>query len=155
MNAEDRHFEIARSLFREANDAFFLFKPGSQIVLDLNPAALRMTGMEKRVACTLSLSDLFSSNGPEDLQPLAKALNRTGFFHSREGYFLRRATGRPLPVNVSVSLIHTEPEPIGLVVRATSATPGVPRKRSGKRRLATTASSSRLASSCGSLTVRV
>ena len=116
MNAEDRHFEIARSLFREANDAFFLFKPGSQIVLDLNPAALRLTGMEKRVACTLSLSDLFSSNGPENLQQLAKALNRTGFFHSREGYFLRRATGRPLPVNVSVSRIHIEPEPIGLVV---------------------------------------
>jgi PAS domain S-box-containing protein len=116
MNAEDRHFEIARSLFREANDAFFLFRPASQIVLDLNPAALRLTGLEKRVACTMSLSDLFCGKAPEEFQRLAQALNRTAFFHSREGYFLRRATGRPLPVNVSVSRIHTEPEPIGLVV---------------------------------------
>jgi PAS domain S-box-containing protein len=116
MKAEDHHFEIARSLFREANDAFFLFKPGSQIVLDLNPAALRLTGLEKRVACTMSLSDLFIGIGPQEFQQLAKALNRTVFFHSREGYFLRRATGRPLPVNVSVSRIHTEPEPTGLVV---------------------------------------
>ena len=28
MNAADRHLVFARSLFREANDAFFLFDPG-------------------------------------------------------------------------------------------------------------------------------
>ena len=42
MNTEDRHIEIARSLFREANDAFFLFDPQSRIVIDLNPAAQRL-----------------------------------------------------------------------------------------------------------------
>ena len=90
MNAEDRQFEIARSLFREANDAFFLFDPETQIVVDLNPAAQRLTGLEKHAACTMSLGDLFESTSPDGLDRLVQALNRTGFFHSREGYFLRQ-----------------------------------------------------------------
>ena len=47
---------------------------------------------------------------------LNQALARTGFFHSREGYFLQRPSKGPLPVNLSVSRIHTEPEPVGLIV---------------------------------------
>ena len=116
MNAEERQFEIARSLFREANDAFFLFDPRTQLVVDLNPAAQRLTGLEKHLACTMSLRDLFFSSGSGDLDRLALELNRTGFFHSREGYYLRRTTSAALPVNISVSRIHTEPEPVGLVV---------------------------------------
>ncbi len=116
MNAEERQFEIARCLFREANDAFFLFDPTTQRVVDLNPAAQRLTGLEKHRACTMSLGDLFFSRGSGDLDRLAQALNHTGFFHSREGYYLRRACSSALPVNISVSRIHTEPEPVGLVV---------------------------------------
>jgi PAS domain S-box-containing protein len=116
MNPEERHFLIARSLFREANDAFFLFDPVSLVVVDLNPAALRLTGLEKQAACAMRLEDLFFSAASEGLDRLALALNETGFFHSREGYYLRRAAGSPLAVNVSVSRIHTDPEPIGLVV---------------------------------------
>ncbi len=116
MNAEERQFEIARSLFREANDAFFLFDPRTQLVVDLNPAAQRLTGLEKHHACTMSLGDLFFSRGAGEFDQLTLALNRTGFFHSREGYYLRRASSSALPVNISVSRIHTEPEPVGLVV---------------------------------------
>ena len=47
---------------------------------------------------------------------MTEALARTGFFHSREGYFLKGPSKSDLPVNVSVSRIHTEPEPVGLVV---------------------------------------
>ena len=116
MNPSDRHFEFARSLFREANDAFFLFNPATQAIIDLNPAALRLTGLAKDVACTLRLEDLFSATGADGLERLTQALARTGFFHSREGYFLRRPSRDDLPVNLSVSRIHTEPETIGLVV---------------------------------------
>ena len=116
MNAAECQFEIARSLFREANDAFFLFDPKTQLVVDLNPAAQRLTGLEKHLACKMSLRDLFFSSGSGDLDRLALALSRTGFFHSREGYYLRRTTSAALPVNISVSRIHTEPEPVGLVV---------------------------------------
>ncbi len=116
MKPAYRHFEFARSLFREANDAFFLFDPRTQIIIDLNPAALRLTGLEKDSACSMRLEDLFSGSSPDGLDRLIHALNRTGFFHSREGYFLRRGSRSPLPVNLSVTRIHAEPETIGLVV---------------------------------------
>jgi PAS domain S-box-containing protein len=116
MNPADRHIEISRSLFREANDAFFLFDPHTQLIVDLNPTALRLTGLEKDAACSMRLDELFSGSGPGALEGLTQALARTGFFHSREGYFLKRPLRSDLPVNLSVSRIHTEPEPVGLVV---------------------------------------
>jgi PAS domain S-box-containing protein len=116
MNAADRHVQISRSLFREANDAFFLFDPHTQMIVDLNPAALRMTGLEKDVACAMRLDQMFSGVGAVGWDALTQALARTGFFHSREGYFLKRQSRSDLPVNLSVSRIHTEPEPVGLVV---------------------------------------
>jgi PAS domain S-box-containing protein len=116
INPADRHLEISRSLFREANDAFFLFDPHTQMIVDLNPTALRLTGLEKDVACSMRLDQLFSGSNPGGLEGLAQALARTGFFHSREGYFLKRSSQSDLPVNLSVSRIHTEPEPVGLVV---------------------------------------
>ena len=116
MNPADRQFDIGRSLFREANDAFFLFDPATRMIVDLNPAAQRMTGLEKDEACSMRLEDLFCTPGAGGLDAMTDALDRTGFFHSREGYELRRASKGDLPVNVSVSRIHTLPEPVGLVV---------------------------------------
>ena len=55
-------------------------------------------------------------SAPGGLDSLTQALARTGFFHSREGYFLKTASKGSIPVNVSVSRIHTEPEPVGLIV---------------------------------------
>jgi len=116
MNTEDRHIEIARSLFREANDAFFLFDPQSRIVIDLNPAAQRLTGLQKHEARTMHLDELFDPSGLTSIDELAQALTRTDFFHSREGYLLRRKKKDALPVNISVSRIHTAPETLGLIV---------------------------------------
>ena len=116
MKPAERHVEIGRSLFREANDAFFLFDPHNQMIVDLNPTALRLTGLDKDAACSMRLDDLFSGSNPGGLEGLTQALARTGFFHSREGYFLKRASKADLPVNLSVSRIHTEPQPVGLVV---------------------------------------
>ncbi len=116
MKAADRHLVFARSLFREANDAFFLFDPRTRAIVDVNPAALRMTRLEKDAACTMRLEDLFSGSDTGGLERLIQALDTTGFFHSREGYVLRRPGREDLPVNLSVSRIHTEPETVGLVV---------------------------------------
>ena len=116
MNPADRHLAFARSLFREANDAFFLFDPRTRVIVDLNPAALRLTGLEKDAACSLRLEDLFAGvecrrpgathpgPGPDRLLPLAR------------GVLPPQAVAGGLPVNLSVSRIHTEPETVGLVV---------------------------------------
>jgi PAS domain S-box-containing protein len=116
MNPADRHLVFALSLFREANDAFFLFDPRTRAIVDLNPAARRMTGLDKDAARSLRLEDLFSGAGAGGLERLTQALDTTGFFHSKEGYFLRRPGRKDLPVNLSVSRIHIDPEPVGLVV---------------------------------------
>src|SRR5579864_3496728 len=113
---DSRHKEISRCLFRESNDALFLFDPNDHRVLDLNPTALRLTGLDKQAACALRIGDLFSGPEPGGLERLIDAYRRTGFYHSREGYFLARAAREPIPVNLSVSRIHTNPEPMGLVV---------------------------------------
>ena len=47
MSPERQH-EICRSLFRESNDAFFVFDPAVLWIVDLNPAALRLTGSAAR-----------------------------------------------------------------------------------------------------------
>jgi PAS domain S-box-containing protein len=111
-----RHQEIARCLFRESNDALFIFDPRDHRVLDVNPAAIRLTGFDKEIACAMRLRGLFTSGEPGGLDRLIEAYRRTGFCHSREGYFLAREAGEPIPVNISVSRIHTAPSPLGLVV---------------------------------------
>jgi serine/threonine protein kinase len=45
-----------------------------------------------------------------------ETIESTGFFHSREGYQLIRQDGKSTPVDVTVSRIHIDPEPLGLVV---------------------------------------
>jgi PAS domain S-box-containing protein len=115
MDAE-RHQEIARCLFREVNDALLLFDPGDHRVVDVNPTALRLTGFERRQILGLKIWDLFSGDEPDGVEQLAQAYLRTGLFHSREGYYLRREASPPIPVNVSVTRIHTRPDPLGLVV---------------------------------------
>jgi PAS domain S-box-containing protein len=119
MDAEldaERHQEIARCLFRESNDAVFLFDPRDNRVLDLNPVAQRLTGLEKDRARELRVWDLFTGAGAVGIGQLIDAYRRTGFFHSREGFSLTKDSGEPIPVNVSVSRIHTQPGPLGLIV---------------------------------------
>jgi PAS domain S-box-containing protein len=112
----ERHEEIARCLFRESNDALLLFDPRDHRVVEVNPTALRLTGFARPRLLELRVWDLFSSDGPDGVERLSQAYLRTGLFHSREGYYLRREAEAPIPVNISVSRIHTRPDPLGLVV---------------------------------------
>jgi PAS domain S-box-containing protein len=112
----DRQLEIARCQFRETIDALFVFDPRDQRVVDLNPAALRLSGLTRKAALALRVQDLFLSAESDGLQRLIDAFMRTGFLHSSEDYLLVRREGEPIPVNVSVSRIHTKPDPLGLLV---------------------------------------
>jgi PAS domain S-box-containing protein len=112
----EQHQEIARCLFRESNDALFIFDPRDHRVLDVNPVALRLTGFDKDDICAMRLGDLFASEAPRGLDRLIEAYRQTGFYHSQEGYSLSRDGLEPIPVNLSVSRIHTVPNPSGLVV---------------------------------------
>ena len=112
----EREIEIALCVFREANDALFVFDPRDRKIIDLNPAALRLTGFAKKAALRLKITDFLSSQDPNLFRNLLDASDRTGFFHSQEGYELSRLDGSPIPVNVSVSRIHISPEPLALAM---------------------------------------
>jgi PAS domain S-box-containing protein len=112
----DRQLEIARCQFRETIDALFVFDPRDQRVVDLNPAALRLSGLTRKAALALRVQDLFLSAESDGLQRLIDAFTRTGFLHSSQDYSLVRREGEPIPVHVSVSRIHTKPDPLGLLV---------------------------------------
>jgi PAS domain S-box-containing protein len=112
----DRQLEIARCQFRETTDALFVFDPQDQRVVDLNPAALRLSGLTRKAALALRVEDLFQSTESGGLQRLIDAFLRTGLLRSSEDYLLVRREGEPIPVNVSVSRIHTKPDPLGLLV---------------------------------------
>jgi PAS domain S-box-containing protein len=112
----DQQLEIARCLFRESNDALFVFDPRDQTVVDINPAAMRLSGLSRKAALALRVQDLFTAGEPEGLRSLIAAFTDTGYLHSSEDYALVRRGGEPVPVNVSVSRIHTKPHPLGLLV---------------------------------------
>jgi PAS domain S-box-containing protein len=118
----ERDIEIALCVFREANDALVIFDPRDRQVVDVNPTTLRLTGFERKAAVASRISDLLSSPDPDNFQRLLASCQTTGFFHSREGFLLTKRDGPPIPVNVSVSRIHTRPEPLGLaIIRDVSA----------------------------------
>lgn len=111
-----RHEQLAHSLFREVSDALFLFQPTDDRLVDANPAALRLSGFSRQALLGRPVRDLVSSPDPTGLDRLNEAVGKTGRLRSCEGYFLRRAAGEPLPVNLSVSRVQAHPNPLGLVV---------------------------------------
>ncbi len=42
------HEELSRCLFEESNDAFFIFDPDGDRILDANPSAERLTGYRRK-----------------------------------------------------------------------------------------------------------
>jgi PAS domain S-box-containing protein len=114
--ADERDIEIALCVFREANDALIVFDPRDHRVVDVNPTTLRLTGFERKAALASRISDLLTSPDPNDFRRLFSACQTTGFFHAREGFYFARRDGAAIAVSVSVSRIHTRPEPLGLAI---------------------------------------
>jgi PAS domain S-box-containing protein len=111
-----QEIEVGRCIFREANDAFFLIHPVDQCVLDANPTAQRLTGLRRRQLLGLALHELMEADPPHDLAELASACQTTGYFAPTDGFYLKTAGGGRRAVQISVSRVHVEPEPLGLAV---------------------------------------
>jgi PAS domain S-box-containing protein len=108
--------EFARALFEECGDALFLFDPDTETVLDVNPMAQRLCGFSRRELLRRPIHYLFRAEAQGGLGLLRQAYRKTGLFHSQEGFYLRReAEGSWLPVNLSVTRLHTPPRTLGLI----------------------------------------
>ncbi len=108
--------QLAESLFNEAGDALFLVDPDTDQLLDANPMALRLCGFRRDELLGIPTTTLFRIDEAGSAQRLRRAAQQTGIFHSQEGYLLR--TRQPdvwIPVNLTVSRLHVEPKPLGLI----------------------------------------
>ena len=115
MTPEQRQ-EIDRCIFREAHDAFLIIHPAELRVVDANPAAQRLTGLRKKQLVGSMIGELVQFVQGNDLGELVRACQSTAYFVSADGYFLKTAAGDRRAIHVSVSRIHTEPEPLGLLI---------------------------------------
>jgi PAS domain S-box-containing protein len=108
--------ELVQTLFEESSDAYFLFEPASEQMVDVNPAVQRLTGYTRQELLRLPMSYLFRSETPGRTNQLRQAFSKTGLFYSQEGYLLRAKTdGVWIPVNVTMNRLHVRPTTLGLL----------------------------------------
>jgi PAS domain S-box-containing protein len=108
--------ELGLTLFEESGDALFLFDPESERLLEVNPAAQRLTGFPRAELLRSPVTYLFRSEVPGGLHRLRQAYRKTGAFHSQEGFLLRHhKDGVWTPVNLTVTRLHGEEGTLGLV----------------------------------------
>lgn len=107
--------EISRSIFREANDAFFVLRPTDLRILDVNPAAQRLTGRRRKELLAMSLEDLVHARDAAAITELVRACQSTENFVGSARYLMTVANGT-LTVQLSASRIHTEPDTLALLV---------------------------------------
>ncbi len=107
--------ELARTLFEQSGDALFLFDPESEAVLDANPMAQRLSGLSRAELIRFPIHSLFRADTPGALDRLRDVSRKTGFFHSQEGFFLRRQGDDWLRVNLTVTRFHVAPRILGIV----------------------------------------
>src|SRR6516162_742302 len=108
--------ELAVTLFEECGDALFLFDPDTEQLLDVNPMAQRLSGFGRSELLRLRITYLLRSEIQGGLQRLRHAYQKTGVFHSQEGFLLRHhREGLWIPVNLTITRLHAEQETLGLV----------------------------------------
>lgn len=107
--------ELAQTLFEEAADALFLFDPGTESIVDVNPMAQRLCGFSRRDLLAMEIGALFRCEEQGGSSRLRNAFKKTGLFHAQDGYVLRSAKGAWIPVNLSVTRLHAEPKTLALI----------------------------------------
>src|SRR5438445_1265133 len=107
--------ELAQTLFEEAGDGLFFFEPRDGHLVDVNPMAQRLTGYARHELLRLSVKALFSAEVAGGMARLFRAFQSTGLFHSQEGFLMRGAQGRTIPVNLTVTRVHARQGTLGLI----------------------------------------
>jgi len=108
--------ELMQTLFEEAGDALFLFKPENGRVVEVNPMAQLLSGMSRPALLEETVDALFRSEVQGGGARLRRAYQNTVSFHSQDGFFLRQRTkGGWVPVNLTVARLHVKPKTLGLI----------------------------------------
>lgn len=108
--------ELGQTLFEEIGDAAFIVDPLSLRLLDNNPMAQRLTAMTRQELQRLTVIELLRAASDANLEHLRRALHSTQTFHSQEGYFLHGRDDLWIPVNLTLTRLHTEERSLGLIL---------------------------------------
>ncbi|MBA4065410.1 MAG: hybrid sensor histidine kinase/response regulator [Isosphaera sp.] len=108
--------ELGLTLFEEIGDAAVVADPDTARVVEVNPAARRLTGMPRPLLLRLTLDELFRADRGAGMAHLLRALRATQTFHAQDGYSLRRAGADWVPVNLTLTRLHAEAGPLGLIL---------------------------------------
>ncbi|MCC6421046.1 MAG: PAS domain S-box protein [Gemmataceae bacterium] len=108
---------LSKALFQEVGDGLFLLDPDTDQLLDVNPAAERLSGLtrDQLLAQPATYWLRAGMRGHGSNQRLRRAASNSGIFHSQEGFFLRAAGGTWVPVNVTISRLHLKPKTLALI----------------------------------------
>lgn len=110
------HSELTLRIFEESNDAFIIFRPSDGGILEVNATAQRLSRSRRSELIDCYLVDVIKSSVTLSVEALLESTRQTGLFQAKEGFSLTRSDGSVVPLSVSVSRIHIEPEPVGLLV---------------------------------------
>jgi len=108
--------ELAQALFSELGDALFLLDPDTDRLIEVNQAALRLTGYTRRELLDFSATHLFRFEAPGGVQRLKGAFTKTMVFHGQDGFLLRAKDEAWVPVSLTVSRLHVAPKTLGLII---------------------------------------
>jgi two-component system, sensor histidine kinase and response regulator len=111
-NVED----LVQVLFKESNDALFLFDPDTGQLLDVNPMAQRLSGFQREELLQMRTTQLWRAEGESGMGQLQDAYQRTGIFHGKEGFLLRtKQENHWIPVNLTITRLHVRPRTLGMI----------------------------------------
>lgn len=108
--------ELAVRIFEESNDAFIVFNPQNGQIVEVNATAQRLTDCRRQQLLTRTITEVVFSSQDDGLSTLLAETSDTGFFQVRDGYHLLDADQNHVPVSITVSRLHIQPEPLALII---------------------------------------
>jgi PAS domain S-box-containing protein len=108
--------ELAQALFSESGDALFLLDPDTDLLVEANPVAERITGFARADLLRCSATYLFRFEAGGGTQRLKGAFTKTMVFHGQDGFLLRTRDDAWVPVSLTVSRLHLAPKTLGLII---------------------------------------
>jgi PAS domain S-box-containing protein len=110
--------DVGKAIFAESADALFLFDPETDQVLDVNPAAQRLSGFSQQdlMKQPATFWVRFSGSDGRGMNRLRQAANKSGIFFSQDGFYLRSAQdGVWIPVHLTIARLHVKPKTLALM----------------------------------------
>src|SRR5439155_24908076 len=94
----------------------FLFVPDSDVLLAVNPMAVRLCGYTQDELLKMPVTWLYRFQGRSSQQQIHRVSQHSGIFHNQDGFELRNRDGAGwVPVNLTITRLHVQPKTLALI----------------------------------------